>query len=297
MPGLNALLPIKPIPSGVKPKGNLNKKVKCLLFDIYGTLFISRSGDIGITRELSRKNEKIQKLFLKYEINESSQKCINALYREISNAHDMLKNSGVDFPEVKIDTLWMKVLGLQNREKARRFALEYEWTVNPVYPMPNLAETLSTLKSRNIRVGMISNAQFYTPYCFKWFLKKNLKQLGFDLDLLFFSFKCSHAKPSPYMFERASEKLLKKGIHPKDVLFIGNDIQNDIFPAREIGFKTALFAGDARSLRFREDDPKYHGISPNLIITDLMQLIDSVDTIDSDDSDDSDDPDGSDDSV
>jgi hypothetical protein len=36
---------------------------------------------------------------------------------------------------------------------------------------------------------------------------------------------------------------------------------------------TALFAGDRRSLRLRKDDPSCRLLTPDLVITDLGQLI------------------------
>ena len=48
---------------------------------------------------------------------------------------------------------------------------------------------------------------------------------------------------------------------------------NDIFPAQKVGFKTALFAGDQRSLRLRADDPRCRELTPDLVVTDLGQLI------------------------
>jgi len=53
-------------------------------------------------------------------------------------------------------------------------------------------------------------------------------------------------------------------------------MRNDILPAKKIGFNTALFAGDARSLRMREDDPECIRTSPDLVITDLIQLLEYV---------------------
>ena len=59
---------------------------------------------------------------------------------------------------------------------------------------------------------------------------------------------------------------------PAEVLAVGNDMLNDVLPARETGFRTALFAGDARSLRLREGDPRLDVFSPDLVLTDLDQL-------------------------
>jgi len=48
-------------------------------------------------------------------------------------------------------------------EKILRLAVEYECRVNPVWPMPAALETIETLRARGFRLGIVSNAQFYTP--------------------------------------------------------------------------------------------------------------------------------------
>ena len=67
------------------------------------------------------------------------------------------------------------------------------------------------------------------------------------------------------------------GIETSSVLYLGNDMLNDILPADRAGFQTALFAGDARSLRLRKDDPRCQGLAADLVITDLMQLVELLD--------------------
>ena len=49
---------------------------------------------------------------------------------------------------------------------------------------------------------------------------------------------------------------------------------NDIAAAETVGFQTALFAGDQRSLRWRRDDMRVQGITPKTVVTQLSQLID-----------------------
>jgi putative hydrolase of the HAD superfamily len=51
---------------------------------------------------------------------------------------------------------------------------------------------------------------------------------------------------------------------------------NDIYPAKMVGFKAGLFAGDARSLRLRENHPKCQNLFADLVITDLVQILDLV---------------------
>jgi putative hydrolase of the HAD superfamily len=94
-----------------------------------------------------------------------------------------------------------------------------------------------------------------------------------DRRLLFFSWKEGHAKPSAVMFERAKAVLLDMGIPETSVLYVGNDMRNDIWPAASVGFDTALFAGDRRSLRQRKHDHRCKGRLPDMVITDLFQLV------------------------
>ena len=43
-------IPLKPHMSQLEPENNLKTKIKALMFDVYGTLFISGSGDIGVSK-------------------------------------------------------------------------------------------------------------------------------------------------------------------------------------------------------------------------------------------------------
>ena len=263
---------LAPLPTSLMPSGTVKKAVKCVLFDIYGTLFISGSGDISLADKKSPKIEQIKQLLSQYAIRKTPKALLNEFYDTIKDRHAELRREGVDFPEVNIDRIWMKVLSEGNSNIARQFAVEFELIVNPVFPMPNLKKMLSACRSQHMLMGIISNAQFYTPYLFKWFLDSDLDQLGMDPELTFYSYRFEIAKPSLTLFKLAVKRLKAEGISPSDTLYIGNDMLNDIYPAKTIGFQTALFAGDRRSLRLRADDPRCKNLNADIIITDLIQL-------------------------
>ena len=267
---------LTPLPTSLKPGGGLKEEIKCILFDIYGTLFISASGDIGLADETSPQIEVIHQLLAKYSIPESPQSVLREFYRAIKARHGKLRQKGVQFPEVNIDRIWMQVLSIDDLTVVRRFAVEFEFIVNPTSPMPNLGKMLFACRNRGRLMGIISNAQFYTAYLFKWFLGSDLKDLGFDRELVYYSYRYEIAKPSPVLFQLAAEKLKERGIPPSRVLYIGNDMRNDIYPAKATGFQTALFAGDQRSLRLRADDLRCKHLSADLVITDLDQLISHI---------------------
>jgi putative hydrolase of the HAD superfamily len=108
---------------------------------------------------------------------------------------------------------------------------------------------------------------------FPAFLEKAHSEIGFDPDLCAWSFQLLEAKPSPNLFCGVVERLQHQyGISPEETIYVGNDKLNDIWPATQLGLKTALFAGDQRSLRLREDDTRCSNLEPDLIITELSQL-------------------------
>jgi len=273
---LHYIEPLSPLPTSLNPSEKLKEKVNCILFDVYGTLFISGSGDISIARQQSRQTQNLKNLLDRYQVKKKPQIVLDDFFSAIDIEHNRLRKTGVDFPEVEIDRIWTRVLEIEELDAVRAFAVEFELIVNPVYPMPNLEKMLSGCKKLKVSMGIISNAQFYTPYLFSWFLDSSPEDLGFKSDLIFYSYKSGHAKPSPFMFEAAAKNLRNMDISSHSVLYIGNDMLNDIYPAKMLGFKTALFAGDARSLRLRENHPKCQNLSADMLITDLVQVLDLV---------------------
>ncbi|MGA0334565.1 MAG: HAD family hydrolase [Kiritimatiellia bacterium] len=82
------------------------------------------------------------------------------------------------------------------------------------------------------------------------------------------------AKPSLRLYQNLLEKL--KEIKPEECLFVGNDMLNDVMPAQRVGMRTALFAGDRRSLRLRSGDSRVQGVEPDLVLTHLNQLMECL---------------------
>lgn len=268
--------PMDPIPSSLQPHGSLTHDIQCMVFDIYGTLFISGVGDIGISKHVSKNLHEIESLLRAFGIEESAQNTLERFYRNIEDTHQEMNQKGIDYPEVRIDRVWMNVLRFSDGETARNFATRFEMCVNPVYPMPHLEELLVKCRHGSLPLGIISNAQFFTPHLFRWFLDSTPETLGFDPELTVFSYRMGRAKPSEMLFLRVAETLSKRNISLESTLYIGNDMLNDIYPAHKTGFKTALFAGDKRSLRLRKDHPLCRNLKPDIVVTDLIQLLEYI---------------------
>ena len=133
------------------------------------------------------------------------------------------------------------------------------------------------LKERGFVMGIVSNAQFYTPLLFRAFFEQTLEDIGFDPDCCIWSYKELKAKPSDDLFPKA-EKHLKRnhGVRLSETVYVGNDMLNDIYCAHNAGCKTVLFAGDRRSLRMRETDERCIDLKPDAVITSLGHLPDLI---------------------
>jgi len=276
--------PLEPIPADREPVLVELEGIRAVLFDLYGTLFISGSGEVGTSGE-ARCDMALAQAMAAVGIRplEPLDQGVEYLFETIKTAHAELRKSGIDYPEVDLIEVWREVLGElsyrgvvelevhQNVDLAR-MAVEYEARANPCWPMPGLTDCLSALRQKRIVLGIISNAQFFTPELFPALLGQEAEAWGFEPDLQLYSYRYWRAKPGLDLFQKAAEVLSRRRIEPGRVLYVGNDMLNDVLPAGKVGFRTALFAGDARSLRLRDDDPRLEKLSPQLILTALRQL-------------------------
>ncbi|WP_340106327.1 HAD family hydrolase [Rhodohalobacter sp. 8-1] len=283
--------PLDPEETGEEPVLNKLAGIKAVIFDFYGTLFISGVGDIGIDEGKSdaglliesMKGANIQPVHDKvgkrgYEIYD----------KVVTEQMQDLKSSGIPYPEPDIRKVWRNVLNQMYAEdligestssdQHDRMAVEFEVRMNPIWPMPGLEETLSGLKEKNLELGIISNSQFYTPIAFEALAGKTLDQLGFNPHLLHWSYEESRKKPGLVFYEHFLKKASKHlpDLEPENYLYVGNDMLKDVYPAHEVGLQTALFAGDSRSLKWRPDDSRTKDLRPDLVITELNQILDCV---------------------
>ncbi len=270
---MEQLAPLEPRRTGILPGGGPRDGIKALLLDIYGTLFISGSGDIGLLRNGSADYRFLEWLLAAFGIRQGPQQVIEGLEGLVAAEHLRAKEAGIEYPEVVIEEIWQRLLGFSDRQTARSFALCFELLTNPVWPMPFLQDLIAGCVGGRIVLGVISNAQFYTPLLFEWFLGNDLSGLGFDSELLFFSYRHGRAKPAPEMFQMAIDVLAQKGIAAAQALYLGNDMLNDVLPAKKCGMQAALFAGDGRSLRLREDHEAISGLVPDWTVTNLAQIV------------------------
>ncbi|GHV95426.1 hydrolase [Spirochaetia bacterium] len=262
-------------------------KIRAVLFDVYGTLFCSAAGDISHAAKdaasspgAASAGAALDALARQYGL--AGEEMRSFFRQKVAGIHQM-RLAETPWPEVQVEEIWADFLyqrnsvpfcngGARSSAASRELALRYELAVNPVYPMPGAAEIIAALQDAGFVMGIISNAQFFTPLLFEAFFGALPKNLGFDPALLIWSFEMGEAKPSPLLFETAAQRLETRGIAVADCAFVGNDMLSDIYGSINAGFQGVLFAGDSRSLRLREGEALVQGLWPSSVIRSLGDL-------------------------
>jgi putative hydrolase of the HAD superfamily len=270
--------PPLPDPMAELVSRRLPRTARALLFDVYGTLFSSSSGDIALAAPDNRSafQRAIATVLPAGRAARLAEPVMRDYRRLIDDDHRESRESGNPHPEVDIRSVWRRIaslhaLPIRTEAMLDEVAAAYESIANPVWPMPGLSALLDTCSGR-VSLGIVSNAQFYTPLLFPAFLGRSLQACGFNPNLIAMSYRHGIAKPDSRLFRAPLAYLSSRGIDSSRTVYIGNDILNDVYAARKVGCMTVLFAGDARSLRLREDDARVHAIRPDSVARSLGDL-------------------------
>lgn len=274
--------------------------IRVAIFDVYGTLF--NYWKPQFTQE-SEKNEALLRTFAATsayfgmgpyltEINPESppEKTLMDFYHGlITLKRDLMLEKHVEFPEIRIEEVWLAIVLMLKRhgftftkkdfgpdeELARCIGYYYNFHVFNRGLYPGVAAALATLKSQNMTLGILSNAQFYTPIDLTLFLRDEsegrIDDMGelFDHDLVFFSYEYRMAKPSQALFRKLFDALYEYQVLPSQTVFVGNDLASDIRPAQQAGMKTALFTGDDQCAFVQDQETD---IVPDIVFSDWNDL-------------------------
>jgi len=173
-------------------------------------------------------------------------------------------------PEVDVEQMVSRLVPQGEPGTIRRLAVLHEAVANPCASMPGAQELLAAW-ARHPRLGLVSNAQFYTPLLIEALLGSPVEGLGFRPSLTVYSYQNGIAKPDPALFQQVLSVLHQEGVAPAEVLFVGNSAANDVAPPRVLGMMTALFAGDSRS--FRPSAAEDTDGRPDTVVTRLLDLL------------------------
>ncbi|MBN2035129.1 MAG: HAD family hydrolase [Chitinispirillaceae bacterium] len=267
--------------------------IRAAIFDVYGTL-------INYWRPGLQDREKRPELFTdacretarrftftpyleKMDPAARPEKTLYDLYCGlIALQHEQAVKKGTAYPEMKIEGIWQVILLMLKRygyePRAHIDAAESDWGRHVAFTYnffslgrtlyPGVVDALEKLRDNSITLGIVSNAQFYTPIDLTLLIRDqsrgaydDMNEL-FDPDLTFYSYEYNVAKPDTLLFKKLFEALYEYRILPSQTVFVGNDLAIDIEPAAAAGMKTAFFTGDRESTYFHG---KQGSVTPDIV--------------------------------
>lgn len=193
-----------------------------------------------------------------------------------------------------IENIWQKILqncldvGYQPTvsepplDTAYRWAYFFDAVLQQNYLYSGIDSVLETLRQGGIIQGIISNAQFYTPIQLRRLLRTAWNRNDWEPEEIFaaalvlFSYELGYSKPNPGAFFKAIDILSQQGIRPEEILYLGNDMLNDVWAASGCGMRTLLFAVDETQTFLRENDERCRDLRPDGIVTEARQIIELI---------------------
>jgi hypothetical protein len=201
---------------------------------------------------------------------------------------------GEKHPEVGSDRVWEAILKklLQKEYKfdagfygalnelSRKIAYFFHASLQGTACYPGAAAALRHVREASLEQGLLGEGQCFTPLQLQRGLAAQDADANLDelvpAGLRSLSYEVRARKPSERLFRHSLAALTEKGVKPAEVLHVGSRVALDLAPARRLGMKTALFAGDRASLQATPEQLKESANRPDVLLTELSQISEVV---------------------
>lgn len=297
--GLPWPAPPKVEPANAKPHLKRLAGVKVVLWNVYGTLLAIPFGELLF----EHPTQLIMDVALDKTIEEfkmwgsmSRKPGAPAEYMRHIYSQELLKHraagsGGERYPEIHAERIWEAIIkklfqkdyqfdagfyGSIN-EYSRKVAYFFHASLQGVGPQPHAADTVKALADAGIQQGLLADTQVFTCVQLGRALRSQNPAIQpdsiFNPALRSLSHEVGARKPSETLMRHAVAALASQGIKPDEALHVGSRITRDIVPARRVGMRTCLYAGDKASLEATPEMLRDPAQRPDVLVTDLNQVL------------------------
>jgi hypothetical protein len=219
---------------------------------------------------------------------------LREIYGRVMDEQKLAPSPGGKYPEMIAERVWQSIVKklLQKdykfdtgfygslNEYSRKIAYFFHASLQGTACYAGAAEAVAHVQSHGLAQGLIADAQCFTLVQ----LRRGLTQDGgtagvdmlFDRPLRALSNEQGARKPSDRLFKHFLAAASARGLEPHQVLHVGSRISQDMVPAKKLGMRTALFAGDKESLQATPEQLKDPATRPDALLTYLGQIVEIV---------------------
>jgi hypothetical protein len=289
-------------PPKAKPHLVRLPEVRAVLWNVYGTLLAISGGDLVFEHpQPFVMSVALDKTLQEFKMWPSMSRKPGQPSEYLSQIYDLVLieqrtvPSGPEkFPEVVSDRLWEAIIKklLQKdykwdagffgslNEFSRKVAYFFHASLQGTACYPGAADALRHVAKKGLIQGLLADGQCFTVVQLQRGLSRqdpNFSLEGLvDPGLRTLSYEVRGRKPSERLFRHALSALARHNLEPGQVLHVGSRVQQDLAPARRLGMRTALFAGDRASLQATAEQLKDPYGRPDVLLTELGQIADVI---------------------
>jgi FMN phosphatase YigB (HAD superfamily) len=295
--------PAAPQVERIKAKPSVHAvPVKAVFWTVYGTLVAIPGGELHFEHEQDFVTDAaLDKVIKEFKMWQSMSRKPGApsaymkeLYRKALTTLRMTGAGGEKHPEVQVERVWDDIVkklfqkeytfdaatyGSMN-EYVKKIAYFYHASIQGSGPYPGAADALRLVADRGVQNGLLADGQCFTAGQLQRCLRQQDPALDIDAvipsTLRVVSSDKRARKPSETLFKAAIQAALTKGVTPGEILHVGSSIPRDIAPAKKLGFRTALYAGDRNSLSATPEQLKDPATRPDVLLTELTQVLEVI---------------------
>jgi FMN phosphatase YigB (HAD superfamily) len=217
------------------------------------------------------------------------------IYRQVLLEQKMVTIGGEKHPETSSEKVWESIVKklLQKdykfdtgfygslNEFSRKIAYFFHASLQGTACYPGAAEALRYVASqKGLTQGLLADGQCFTLVQLQRGLTAQDETAKLDdliaVDKRWLSYDLRAKKPSERLYRAALDALREQGIETKEILHVGSRLALDVIPAKRLGMRTALFAGDKASLQAKSAQLKDAFSRPDVLLTELAQIAEVV---------------------
>ncbi len=276
-------------------------EVRCVLWNVYGTLLAIPGGELWFEHpQAFVMSVALDKVIQEFKMWASMSRkpgqpseYLLQIYQQCLREQGFAP-PGERNPETPSDQLWAAIIKklLQKdyqfdvgfygslNEFAAKLAYFFHSSLQPTTAQDGAAAALKQVADHGLAQGLLADGQCFTTVQ----LQRGLATQDPEADLesllteglTTLSYEIRARKPSERVFRQGLAALNAKGIEASEVLHVGSRVQQDLIPARRLGMRTALFAGDRESLQATPEQLKEPVSRPDVMLTELNQIAEVV---------------------
>jgi hypothetical protein len=280
--------------------------VRAVTWGVYGTLLLTADGRlVPMVPEALRMEVALEKTIHEFNMWNSMTRKPGApweyIARKFANLVESQRLAGTghkgEAPDVHLPHVWRKLIErLQKKDYAwdemklgdidaysEKVAYFFQSCLQGICAAPHALSALRHVSDCGCRQGIIGDGQPFTLVQ----LVRGLRAQGTipPLNVLLsggcvsLSFQFGVRQPARTLFEACLVGLKRHGIAPREVLHVASRLKEELAPAKSLGMRTALYAGDKRAVQASPAEMHDPALRPDRVLTDLSQIRQIVGTV------------------